>query len=444
MEYKYQGWSEITGMEIKGIINASSKEMAQKHLEKKNIYVFSIAPVEALPQVSRTEAKPSSKEMATAVSDKTIDKALTGFKNISSRFKLFFNVPPDRIRVSKRTLNIFFLALTVTTKAGIPLVRALEAIKKQFIQTDRFGLIVQELLILISKGHTISSAMAKFPNAFSSHARTIVSAGEAGGDLQNTFSRLASSYESQARMEDFIKNALSYPLLVFLFSIGIVAGLCKFALPPFLDLFKGLAIPMPPLTTLFLKFISIISRIEFTIMFGLLLISAVIYARKQFELPEIRKKIELLFLHIPIIKTFFRALAANKFCQTLGELYASGVPLLKCLQSASAITGSCLLQENLQYISVKVIQGELLSQAVRETELFPRLVSQMIYIGETTGNMSFLLLKAAVYFQQEVATTAERVKQLIEPFILIFLGIVVALFVLIFFVPIYAALSQFG
>lgn len=348
-------------------------------------------------------------------------------------------------KVSIKTMAVFFLELSIMVQNGIPVEKSLLVIKEQLKPQQILYSIIETLLLSIRSGNTLSVAMCKYPDIFSPHAVAIIAAGEVSGSLTNAFNRLALSCEAKMRIENSIKQAVTYPLFILILSIGVVALLCFFALPPFVKLFHDLNTPVPPLTQAFLHIISFISRTDSIFFFFIASISLPVYIRTLIiNNSDFRKKIESLLLSIPRVKFFLMRLFAERFCQTLGETLESGIPLIKCLQNAVAVTGSLVMKDKLEEIVLQVTQGVPLSTAALESKMFPRIVCQMISIGESTGNLPYLMQKASRYFEEEINHALSSIQHIIEPVILLFLGILMVAFMLIFFVPIYTAINAFG
>lgn len=291
---------------------------------------------------------------------------------------------------------------------------------------------------------SLSQAFAQFPKVFTSQTIAIIAAAETGGILQETLERLADSHEARWRQNRSIQSALVYPVLIFFCSAAIVIALLVWVVPAFIGIFHSLKVPVPPLTQLFLSLVQVFStpRVLLLVLAGGVL--AFVLGKQYLTLAETQKVLERLGFRTPGIGRFLRAVVAGQFCQMLADFFRSGVGIIRGIQYASAGIGSVLLKEELEGIVARVAAGEPLSNAVRESPFFPPLVSHLIGVGESTGQLEELLLKGSRYFQEDVLLTLEQLQRLLEPAILFCLGVAVAIFLLVVFLPIYAIIGGIG
>lgn len=352
-------------------------------------------------------------------------------------------IPVPWRRISLETLCAFFREICALSQAGIQVGNAFETLGKQLDPRDPLTPVVSEILVRLRNGEDLSGAMERFPSVFSPQALAMIGAGEASGDLATALERVAASYESKLRLLRSVVGSLSYPVLVLVFSVGIVLALLQFALPPFLQIFETQKIPLPPITQGFLTLFAFASSRQFLALLVMGGIGLAVAGRSFLRDPENRRKIEQVLFSLPGLGRLFAMVVAGRFCQVMGELYGSGIGLIRSLHCTAPTTGSLLVQDALQEVSGHVMGGEPLSRALEESRLFPSLVTMIVTVGEQTGKLDVVLAKASRFYDQEIALALRSVERLIEPVVLLMLGILMGIFILVFFLPIYSAIGSF-
>lgn len=338
---------------------------------------------------------------------------------------------------------VFFYQLATLTKAGVPLVYALKSVtsstssESDFKEHPLANILAKELI----NGNSLSYALSKFPNFFAAHIIAMVHVGEEGGTLHKMLERIAKSYEAKDRLSRSIKASLFYPAMVLLFSVLILIGLCQFVLPVFIEIFTAQNIPLPPVTQFFLKMLSFSTSRWFLVFLIVMFVFTVGWFKIYIKIPENRKQFEYLLWKIPGLNRLMAVIGALQFCHILSNLVGGGLGIIKSLKLTSKTLYSLVLQEEVDEIIHLITNGSSISEALMQNERFPRLVGTMLMVAEKTGSFAPALQKGTSYFILEVETAMETIQSLITPIVLGILGILVAVFILIFFVPIYTALG---
>lgn len=341
------------------------------------------------------------------------------------------------------TQIIFFHQLAVLMRAGIPLAKALLAAKAGVSAKECRT--IEELMLKISHGHQFSEALRTSRGMFKPYIVALVVAGElrGTGKLLQAFEQIAASLEAQQNFIRSVKLVLHYPMFIVTVSLFMILALIKFALPTFVALFSSLHVKLPPLTLLLLEFIQFINSPFFLYTFILFLLCICAYIYFVLKTPQGKEQWDGVLLSLPVIGKVVIYIAAARFCRALADLYASGVPIIKSLELASSVTDNVILKEQISHAAIALTKGDPLYIAIQRVK-FPSIMSSFLAVAEETGDFSNLLLSTASFFKQQLECFTSTAQSLIEPIVMLTLGIVIGLFMLAFFVPVYTAISGFG
>ena len=346
---------------------------------------------------------------------------------------------PKGKSVPAKNLAIFTRQFSVMIDAGLPLVQCLDILGKQEPH-KHFSAAILKVREDVEGGAALADAMKKHPKTFDSLYSNMIAAGEAGGILDTILKRLAVYIEKNVKLKGEVKSAMIYPVAVIVIAVVVVAAILWKVIPTFAALFSGLGAQLPLPTRV------VIQASNYLVDYGWMLIvalGAIGYGIKTYYgTPAGRRLIDSLMLKAPILGGILRKVAVARFCRTLSTLLASGVPILDGLDITARTAGNAIIEEAILTTRTSIERGETISTPLRETNVFPSMVVQMINVGETTGALDAMLSKIADFYEEEVDTAVAGLLTLMEPVMIAFLGVVVGGIVIAMYMPIFDLISK--
>ena len=354
-----------------------------------------------------------------------------------------FTVRKSRMRgrVKSKDLVVFTRQLSTMISAGVPLTRAFNTLQNQ-TQNKYFKSVIQGISKDIEGGNSLGDALSKYPNTFSEVYVNMVKAGEAGGILDEILKRLAMQVEKDALIKKKIKSASAYPVVIFSITILAFFGIMLVVIPKLgailIDL-GGEDAKLPVYTQVMLDLSEFLT--SNAIIIGVGTAAGIFFLRRYIKSPKGKYKFHALLLRTPIIKTIILKIAIARFSRTFASLMSSGVTVLDALEVTGGAIGNKVIEEELRAAANEVKNGRQLSEPLSKSDHFPPIVSQMLAIGEETGQIDTILIKVADFYEEEVDATIDGLSSLIEPLMIIVLGSMVGLIAASVMGPI-ASLSQ--
>jgi len=342
-------------------------------------------------------------------------------------------------KVGAKNLAIFTRQFSVMIDAGLPLVQCLEILGNQE-EDKNFARIILQTRADVEGGAALADAMRKHPGAFDALYTNMVAAGEAGGILDTILKRLAIYIEKNVKLIAQVRAAMTYPIAVISIAMLVVAVILWKVIPTFASLFAGLGaeLPLPTLLVIWLSnaLVKFMPLIIISIVF-------VIWAIRQYYATEKgRRVIDGLLLRAPVLGLILRKIAVARFCRTLSTLISSGVPILDGLDITARTAGNAVVEDGIQSTRRSIERGETIAVPLKQTGVFPAMVSQMIGVGEATGALDTMLSKIADFYEEEVDTAVAGLLTLLEPLMIAFLGGVVGGIVIAMYLPIFGLISK--
>ena len=343
------------------------------------------------------------------------------------------------VSVPAKNLAIFTRQFSVMIDAGLPLVQCLDILGKQEPHKG-FSSVILKTREDVESGAALADAMKKHPKTFDALYSNMIAAGEAGGILDTILKRLATYIEKSVKLKGEVKSAMIYPVAVVVIAAVVVGAILWKVIPTFATLFAGLGAQLPHPTRV------VISLSNGIVAYGWLLliaIGAAGYGLKSYYATENgRRTIDRIMLKMPILGDILRKVAVARFCRTLSTLLASGVPILDGLDITARTSGNAIIEDAILVTRSGIERGETVSGPLRETNVFPSMVVQMINVGETTGALDAMLSKIADFYEEEVDTAVAGLLTLMEPVMIAFLGVVVGGIVIAMYMPIFDLISK--
>ncbi len=335
-------------------------------------------------------------------------------------------------RSKTKELVSFISDFSVLVDAGISLMRSLTVLSKQAMSKRMQGVIL-ELRTDVEGGQSFSDALSKHPSYFSKLFINMIRAGEVGGIFADTLDRLAHLYEKNARLQAKLKAALTYPFVVLSFALIVVIFIIGVIVPKFFVIFDDIGTELPMIT------VALYSISQFVRNWWLFVIISFFVLMISFRLllciKAVRYVSDVCLIKLPVLGTLFSKVSISRFCRTFGTLLSSGVPILQTLSIAKDATGNMVYAQAIERVKESVKEGEGVAGPLSQYSLFPPLVTNMITVGEETGALAKMLLKISDRYDEEVDIMVGQISSLIEPFLLIGLGIVVGVIVAALFLP---------
>ena len=343
------------------------------------------------------------------------------------------------VKVPSKNLAIFTRQFSVMIDAGLPLVQCLDILGKQEPHKGFSGVILKTRED-VEAGASLADAMKKHPKTFDPLYSNMIAAGEAGGILDTILKRLATYIEKSVKLKGEVKSAMIYPVAVIVIAAVVVGAILWKVIPTFAQLFAGLGAQLPLPTRV------VIAASNGIVAYGWILIIALGGAgyglKSYYDTDNGRHVIDAIMLKMPILGDILRKVAVARFCRTLSTLLASGVPILDGLDITARTSGNAIIEDAILVTRSGIERGETISGPLKETNVFPSMVTQMINVGETTGALDAMLSKIADFYEEEVDSAVAGLLTLMEPVMIAFLGVVVGGIVIAMYMPIFDLISK--
>ncbi len=351
-----------------------------------------------------------------------------------------FNLPTFGAGVNAKELAIFTRQFSVMIDAGLPLVQCLEILASQQ-ENKTFQKVLTGTRGSVEGGATLSTAMRQYPKVFDSLYVNMVEAGETGGILDTILQRLSSYIEKNVKLQRAVKSAMVYPIGVLSVAGGVIILLLWKVVPIFATLFAGLGVDLPLPTKIVIALSNMIGSI-----FGFLILvafGAMLFGLKVwYGTPQGRYILDATILRLPVIGPLMRKIAVARFTRTLGTLIASGVPILEGLDITAKTAGNAVVERALQQVRKSLEEGKSLTEPLKDSNVFPGMVTQMISVGEQTGAMDAMLQKIADFYEEEVDAAVKDLLTALEPVMIVVLGLVVGGVVISMYMPLFSLIGK--
>jgi len=343
--------------------------------------------------------------------------------------------------VDEKEIVVFTRQFATMIDAGLPLVQCLEILASQQ-ENKVFKKALTEIRTSVEGGLTFAAALKQHPKIFSSLYANMVEAGEAGGILDTILNRLASYMEKAMALKRKVKSAMIYPSTIITVAVVVVIFLLVFVIPTFKAMFEGFGATLP-LPTLIVLELSRIVRGYFLVGIGAF-VAAVIGLRWWYGTPSGRLAIDSFLLKTPVFGMLIRKVAVAKFTRTLGTLISSGVAILDGLDITARTAGNKVVEQAVLRTRASIAEGKTIAEPLKASGVFPPMVVQMIAVGEQTGALDAMLGKIADFYDEEVDTAVTNLTALLEPMLMVFLGIVIGGVVIAMYLPIFKLVTVVG
>jgi len=390
------------GKTLKGELEAADERIAQSQLRRRNLKVKKL--------------KPKPKDI---------------FENIS------FMQP----KVTNKDIMVFTRQFSTMIDAGLPLVQGLNILADQS-DNKTFRKILKQVTKDVEGGATLGEAMKKHPKQFNDLFVNLISAGEVGGILDTILQRLASYIEKAEKLKSQIKGALAYPIIVIFIAILIIGVILIFVIPVFQEMFASFGSALPAPTQFVVSLSEFLKGNIHWVILGLIALG--FGFRKYRKTERGRRQTDALILKLPVIGDLLKKTAIARFTRTLGTMVSSGVPILDALDIVAKTSGNVILEDAIYESRSSIAEGQTIAEPLAEADIFPRMVTQMISVGEATGALDTMLEKIADFYEDEVDTAVEALTSMLEPLLMLFLGGAIGGLVIAMYLPIFSMAAAMG
>ncbi len=339
--------------------------------------------------------------------------------------------------VSEKDLVVFTRQFGTMINAGLPLIQCLEILSNQS-ENAALRKSVGAIKVQVEGGSTFSDALRRHPKVFDDLYVNMVHAGEVGGLLDTILGRLSKYIEKAMKLKGQIKSAMVYPASILGIAFIVIAVLMIFVIPVFEKMFKDMSggkVALPGPTQLVIDMSNFAQSSWYIIIGGVML--AVVAFKKYYATAKGKYQIDKLLLKLPVFGDLVRKASVAKFTRTLGTLITSGVPLLDALTICAKTSGNKIIEEALVNARVSISGGKTISEPLAKSQVFPKMVTHMIAVGESTGALDAMLGKIADFYEDEVDQAVASLTALLEPMMMVFLGVLIGFIVVAMYLPIF-------
>lgn len=396
--FAYTGMNS-TGKRVDGVINAIDLKEAQLALKRRGIEVISLTP-----------------------------------KRV---FKLSFG----RKKVKIKDVQLFTRFLSTMLGAGLPIIQALDIIARDQTNPAMHSLIIS-IRNEVSGGKTLAETFGQYPDQFSPLYCSLIKAGEKSGTLEKILDRLAGYLEKTETLKRKIKKSMMYPIVIFSIAAVVSGILLIFVVPQFQKMFASFGANLPAFTLMIVHLSNLLRHYWWLLLGGLILF--IIFWKYSLKKNEaVQQRLAKLTLNMYILGPIFTKGIIARFTRTLATTMEAGMPIVEAMKTMAPVMGNAVYTRAVLHICDEINSGQKLSTAMQSTKLFPNMVIQMISIGESSGKLSEMLNKIADFYEEEVNNIVDNLSSLLEPLIMVILGIVVGGFVIAMYLPIFRMGSLF-
>jgi len=351
---------------------------------------------------------------------------------------LFENVAFMQPKVQVKDVILFARQFSTMIDAGLPIIQCLDILHTQEANVT-FKKMLKEIKESVESGSTLADTLGRYPNEFDDLFVNMIAAGEAGGILDIILQRISGYMEKTAKLKAQVKGALTYPIVTLIIAGIVLAVILVFVIPVFQEMFSSFGSELPVFTQM------VVMASDFAkgnIHYMLVGLGIFVYAFRRFgKTKRGREIIDEWVLKMPVFGMLLRKVAVAKFTRTMGTMLSSGVAILEALEIVARTSGNKTIEKSIFQVRSAISEGRTMADPLAESGVFPAMVCQMISVGESTGALDAMLSKIADFYDEEVDQAVENLTSLIEPFMLVFLGVTIGGLVIAMYLPIFKMAS---
>ena len=345
-------------------------------------------------------------------------------------------VPRGGLKIEDKELLLFTKKLTTMMKAGLAIVPALEMLKVQS-ENPKFTPIIDDLLLQISSGIPLSASFEKYPTVFDNVYINLVKAGEVSGNLDTFLERITLNLEKTISIKKAIKSAMMYPIILLCVAVSVVGVMMIFVVPVFVDIFGNAGVELPAATQIVMAMSDFLRSWTAPIILGAIFgVIMIIKKALQRNLP-LMQKFDKAIMKIPVLGQLISDSIMARITMVLANLIAGGVNLIEAMEIVKNSIGNTQIQSSLEKVKRDIFSGKPFSSALRDTKDFPETMCGFIEVGEETGKLNEMLTTVSLYYEEEFDNSVDSFSQLLEPLMIVFLGLVIGFILVAMYTPIF-------
>jgi len=337
-------------------------------------------------------------------------------------------------KIKSKDLSVFCKQLYAMLRAGVTIVTSLEILRQQ-TENKRLTKIIGQMYEDLQKGNTLSESLSRHKDVFPKIFISMVEAGELSGNIDVIMERLSVHFEKEYKIENKVKSAMTYPVILAVVASSVVVFLLTSVMPTFVDMYTSSGVPLPAVTTALINISNALKNYWYIFIIAIFVLGFILSILKKN--PKVQYETDSFKLRIPVVKNLVLKVATSRFTRTLSTLMGSGVPLLQALETVSGVTGNTYIGSKILEAREDVRRGLSLSQPLKKQNVFPPMVHNMIKIGEDSGSIEEILDKTADFYDEEVETAINRVTAMLEPLMIVFMAIIIGFIVLAMVIPMF-------
>jgi type IV pilus assembly protein PilC len=337
-------------------------------------------------------------------------------------------------KVKTRDIVIFTRQFSTMINSGLPLVQALDILSRQS-ENKALQDVTHQVVYDVESGHTVADALRRHPKAFTDLYVNMVAAGEAGGILDTILMRLATFLEKNDALVGKVKSAMIYPAVIMSVAFIAIVTLLIFVIPVFENMFASVNLALPLPTRIVIMLSSFLKHYWWAVAGGAWF--TVVSLKKYYKTSNGQLNIDKILLKVPVLGDMLRKSAVSRFTRTLGTLISSGVSILDGLEITAKTAGNRVIHDAIMESRASIAGGDTISAPLQKSNVFPPMVISMIAVGEQTGGLDEMLTKIADFYDTEVDTAVSGLLSLMEPVMIVFLGVIVGGMVVAMYLPIF-------
>ncbi len=347
---------------------------------------------------------------------------------------LLENVAFLQPKVTQKDVILFCRQFSTMIDAGLPIIQCMDILHAQQ-ENATFKKMLKNIKEQVESGATLADSLKKYPKQFDDLFVNMVAAGEAGGILDTILRRLSAYMEKAAKLKGQVKGAMTYPIVTIIIAILVVAVILVFVIPVFQEMFADMGGALPGPTLIVIAISEFVKSKIHWIIIGVILFF--IAFKRYYRTEKGRKFVDATVLKLPVFGILLRKVAVAKFTRTMGTMLSSGVAILEALDIVAKTAGNKTIERAIYTVRSGIAEGRTMADPLAESGVFPAMVCQMISVGESTGALDAMLQKIADFYEEEVDQAVENLTALIEPFMLVFLGVVIGGLVIAMYLPVF-------
>ena len=344
-------------------------------------------------------------------------------------------------KVTQKELAIFTRQFATMIDAGLPLVQCLDILGMQQ-ENASFKKVILKVKEDVESGSTFADALSKHPKVFDSLFVNLVAAGEVGGILDTILTRLAEHIEKAMRLAKKIRGAMVYPSTIVAVAVVVTVVLLLYVIPIFAKMFSDFGQTLPAPTLMVLAISDFTRKYFLAVVVFLFILAAAV--RWYYRTENGRRNIDRLLLRLPVLGSLLQRIAVARFSRTLGTMVSSGVPILESMDIVARTAGNKVIEEAIIRARGSISEGKTIAEPLAESRVFPPMVTQMVGVGEATGALDAMLNKIADFYDEEVDSAVDALTSLLEPMLMVFLGVVIGGLVIAMYLPVFKLAGAVG